>query len=177
MYISGYWNCFSLSGKHILVDVLVASVQLQLVLCIAVVFDVSSFFLFYFFYFFIYTKVRAAFNKMQLHMNWSCFLLNAAHSQLELRLINAAPISSAFFFFFFFSIYPKAAAGNTFKRSFGASGAAFGKNAAQTGRWSCVCVKCSSNTTFKLRFCQTQLQNAAPCSVFCSDMSIFYVIG
>ena len=107
MYISGYWNCFSLSGKHILVDVLVASVQLQLVLCIAVVFDVSSFFLFSFFSFFIYTKVRAAFNKTQLHMFWSCFLLNAAHSQLELRLINAAPISSPFFFF---SIYPKAAA-------------------------------------------------------------------
>ena len=106
MYISVYWNCFSLSGKHILVDVLIACVQLQPILCIAVVFDVSSFFLFYFFSFFIYTKVRAAFNKTQLHMNWSCFLLNAAHSQLELRLINAAPISSAFFFFLLYTPKP-----------------------------------------------------------------------
>ena len=31
-----------------------------------------------FFYLFIYTKLRAAFHKMQLRMNWSCVLLNAA---------------------------------------------------------------------------------------------------
>ena len=83
-----------------------------------------------------------------------------------------------FFFFFFFNI-PQRRGLNHFKRSFGASGAAFGKNAAQTGRWSCVCVKRSSNTTLKLRFCQTQLQTAAPCSVFCSvwttDHFLWYV--
>ena len=83
---------------------------------------------------------------------------------MELRLFSS-PI------FFFFNI-PQSHGLNHFKRGFGASGAAFGKNAAQTGRWSCVCVKHSSNTTLKLRFCQTQLQNAASCSVFCSVWTI-----
>ena len=103
-------------------------------------------------------------------MNWSCVLLNAALYKLEPRLINAAPISSPFFLFSFFLFFniPQSRCLNHFKHGFGASGAAFGKNAAQTARWSCVCVKCSSNTTLKLRFCQTQLQNAAPCSIFCS---------
>ena len=35
-------------------------------------------FFYYVFYFFIYTKLRAAFHKTQLCMNWSCVLLNAA---------------------------------------------------------------------------------------------------
>ena len=35
-------------------------------------------FFYFFFNFFIYTKLRAAFHKTQLCMNWSCVLLNAA---------------------------------------------------------------------------------------------------
>ena len=86
----------------------------------------------------------------------------------KIHLPNSPNFKPPFFSFSFFNI-PQSCGLNHFKRSFGASGAAFGKNAAQTGRWSCVCVKRSSNTTLKLRFCQTQLQNTAPCSVFCSE--------
>ena len=64
----------------------------------------------------------------------------------------------AFFlvFFFFFNI-PQSHGLNHFKHGFGAGGAKFAKNSAQIAKWSCVCVKCSSNMTLKLRFCQTQL--------------------